>query len=304
MAETENANLSKIIKRLELIKNLIALEEDKEITPHIKKLQEQITTPEIENILTLLQEKQYGNAVAAIDKFINANNQLTFYIDPEIEALRFEAKELERKIQELSNEKVELDKQIHEFSVRHNQELGDLILKILQHRKQQYKDTPQQEETEKDYEEFYNDYQTTKDEKLSTLTESEQKKIKKKYRKASKLCHPDVVDEEQKEMAHKIFMELNEAYEKNDLKRVEEILETLQQGKAFTSKADTSNEKLALQMEIERLRQRLQELNATLNTIKTSDTFETITNIKDFDEYFAKIKQKLQEQLNEFKNGG
>lgn len=304
MAETQNANLSKIIKRLELIKNLIALEEDEEIAQHINKLQKQITASEIENILTLLQEKQYGIAVAAIDKFINANNQLTFYIDPEIEALRFEAKGLEREIQELSNEKAELDKKIHEFSIRHNQELGDLILKILQYRKQQYKDTPQQKETEKDYEDFYNDYQTTKDEKLSILTEGEQKEIKEKYRKASKLCHPDVVNDEQKEMAHKIFMELKEAYEKSDLKRVEEILETLQKGKAFTSKADTSNEKLALQNEIERLRQRLKELNTTLNNIKTSVTFETITNIKDFDEYFAKIKQKLQEQLNEFENGG
>jgi len=286
MAETQNANLSKIIKRLELIKNLIALEEDEEIAQHINKLQKQITASEIENILTLLQEKQYGIAVAAIDKFI------------------FEAKGLEREIQELSNEKAELDKKIHEFSIRHNQELGDLILKILQYRKQQYKDTPQQKETEKDYEDFYNDYQTTKDEKLSILTEGEQKEIKEKYRKASKLCHPDVVNDEQKEMAHKIFMELKEAYEKSDLKRVEEILETLQKGKAFTSKADTSNEKLALQNEIERLRQRLKELNTTLNNIKTSVTFETITNIKDFDEYFAKIKQKLQEQLNEFENGG
>lgn len=294
--------MQKLIKRLHLIKSLIALEEIDELDSHIKKLQAENKIHEIEIIIFLLQEKQYGKAVVAIEEFINANNQLAFYIDPEIEALRFEAKGLEKQIQEFSNEKAELDKLIHEFSVRHNQELGELILKILQYRKQQNKDTPQQEEAEKDYEEFYNNYQTTKDEKVAILTEDEQKEIKEKYRKASKLCHPDVVDEAQKEMAHKIFMELNEAYEKNDLQRVAEILESLQQGKAFTSKADTTNEKLALQIEIERLRKSLQDLNNAISTIKTSEPFEKITNIKDWDEYFAQTKQQLQEQLNQLED--
>ena len=294
--------MQKLIKRLHLIKSLIALEEIDELDSHIKKLQAENKIHEIEIIIFLLQEKQYGKAVVAIEEFINANNQLAFYIDPEIEALRFEAKGLEKQIQEFSNEKAELDKLIHEFSVRHNQELGDLILKILQYRKQQFKNTPQQEEAEKDYEEFYNNYQTTKDEKVAILTEDEQKEIKEKYRKASKLCHPDVVDEAQKEMAHKIFMELNEAYEKNDLQRVAEILESLQQGKAFTSKADTANEKLALQIEIERLRKSVQDLNNAITTIKTSEPFEKITNIEDWDEYFAQTKQQLQEQLNQLED--
>jgi hypothetical protein len=104
-------------------------------------------------------------------------------------------------------------------------------------------------------------------------------------------------------MTHKIFTELKEAYEKNDLQRVAEILESLQQGKVFTSKADTANEKLVLQIEIERLRERLQDLNNAISTIKTSDTFEKITNIKDWDEYFTQTKQQLQEQLNQFENG-
>lgn len=303
MIDTKNTTLSKTIKRLQLIKCLIALEEEEELAPHIEKLQQEITTPAIENIISLLQLTQYSNAIAAIDEFINANNQLTFYTDPEIEALRFEAKGLEKQIQELSNEKAELDKLIHEFSVRHNQELGELILKILSFRKQQYEDTPQQNETEKDYEEFYNNYQTTKNEKVATLNEDEQKEIKEKYRKASKLCHPDVVDEAQKEIAHKMFMELNEAYEKNNLQRLTEILESLQQGKAFTSKADTSNEKLALQIELERLQQRLQDLNNAINNIKISDTFEKIINIKDWNEYFARTKQQLLEQLNHLENG-
>jgi DnaJ domain len=296
-------DLSKITKRLELIRQLIALEEADDIAEQVSKLQQLQVNETVQEIINQLQQKQYGKAVAAIEQFINAHNQVVFYIDPEIEALRFEAKALEIQLQQLSDEKAELDKLLHEFSVRHNKELGELIIKILSYRKEQSKGTPQQEEAEKDYNAFYTNYEAGKDETVAALTEDEQKELKDKYRKASKLCHPDVVDEADKEEAHKIFAELSAAYERNDLKRVTEILEGLQKGKAFASKADTANEKLALQAELERLRLRLNELTKEITTIKTSETFETITSIKDWDEYFTKTKQQLKEQLNQLENG-
>lgn len=296
-------DLSKIIKRLELIKNLISLEEEEDIAEQVSKLQQLQINQDVQEIINHLQQKQYGKAITAIEIFINAHHQLSFYIDPEIEALRFEAKALEAQLQQLSDEKAELEKLIHEFSVKHNQELGEIIIKILQYRKEQTKGTPQEAEAEKDYEDFYSNYEATKEEIVAILTDEEQKELKDKYRKASKLCHPDVVDEDQKEMAHKIFMELNAAYERNDLQRVTEILESLQQGKTFTSKADTANEKLTLQAELERLRKRLKEINEAITIIKTSDTYEKIISITDWDEYFAKTKQQLNEQLTQLENG-
>lgn len=291
-------NLSVIIKRLELIKNLIALEEEEQIVEQICKLETLEINHTVQNVINILKQKSYSKAIKEIEEFINFHNQVTFYIDTEMQALRLEAKSLERQIQDLSNEKAELDKLIHEFSIRHSKELGELIIKILQLRKEKSKGTSKQEETERDYQEFNNNYQVTKNEKVAILTEEETKELINKYRKASKLCHPDVVDEGQKETAHHIFMELNAAYEKNDLKRVSEIFEELQQGKAFTSKADTANEKSILKAELERLQIRLSELSAAIITIKSSDTFVNIINIKNWDEYFLNTKQKLEEQLN------
>lgn len=293
----------KIIKRLELIKNLISLEEEAEIASQILKLQELNLPDDVNNILSHLQNKAFGKAVVAIETFINQREQVAFYFDPEIEALRFEAKALEAQIQQLSDEKAELEKLIHEFRVKHNQELGELILMILKYRREKHKGTKQEEKSKKDYEDFHTNYESSKKEQIAYLTSDEQKELKDKYRKASKLCHPDVVSEDQKEAAHKIFMDLNAAYERNDLKRVSEILEDLQKGKTFTSKADTTNEKTSLQIELERLRNRLNELTKEITIIKTSETFEKITNIKDWDEYFAKTKQQLQEQLRILENG-
>ena len=293
-----NADLAKIVKRLGLIKTLISLEETDDIAEQVNKLQTLSGNNAIKEIVVLLQQMAYGKAVVAIEEYLNSHNQLSFYIDPEIEALRFEAKALEKQLQDLSDEKAELDKLIHEFSVRHNKELGELILKILQFRKEQSKGSAQEEETVKDYEEFNANYESTKKENIAELNEDEQKELKDKYRKASKLCHPDVVEEDQKDAAHKIFMELKEAYEKNDLQRVSEILKGLQKGTAFTSKADTANEKVSLIAELERLRQKLHELNKAIETIKESDAFKTINSISDWDEYFAKTKENLKEQLN------
>lgn len=295
-------NAQKIIKRLVLIKNLISLEEEEEILEQLNKLTELHVDDEIQLIASQIQKQAYGSATTLIEKYLNKYNQLTTYIDQEIEALRFEAKVLEKQIQDLNNEKSELDKLIHEFSVRHNQELGDIILKILSYRKEQRRGTPEFDEAEKDYKSFFSNYEISKNEKIPKLTLEEQKEIKELYRKASKLCHPDIVDEEQKESAHRIFIELKDAYEKNDLKKVSKIFNNLKHGKAFTSKADISNEKQGLQNEIERLRLRIKGLKEEISHIKTSDTYTTISQIKDWDIYFSETKQQLQKQLDEIEN--
>lgn len=302
MADIKNIDLSKIIKRLEMIKSLISLEEEDEIGIHISKLEQLIFTTEIENIINCLKEKSYSKAVKAIEVFINQYQSLTIYLDPEIDALKLEIKSLEAAINFLSEEKADLEKLIHEFGIRHNKELGELLIKILEHRKENTKGTPQQKEAEDDYNTYQQEYEATKNEEVSALTEDEQKELKSKYRKASKLCHPDVVSEEQKELATKLFAKLNAAYEKNDIKRVSEILESLEKGNFFISKSDSINEKQLLIAEMEKQRLRVKELKEQLQAIKKSDTYITISSIDNWDEYFINAKQKLRFQINNLEN--
>ena len=92
------------------------------------------------------------------------------------------------------------------------------------------KGTSQEQEAEEDYNTYHEEFESSKNEEIAKLTEDEQKELKSKYRKASKLCHPDLVSDEQKELATKLFAELSDAYERNDLEKVREILENLELG--------------------------------------------------------------------------
>jgi hypothetical protein len=300
-AETQ-PDLPKIIKRLELIKNLISLEEEDEIVLQVKKLKQFSLNGELQNIIKLLEQKSYSEAIVSLEAFMNKHYQLSFYLDPEIDALKLEAKSLETQINILSNQKAELEKLVHEFGVRHSKELGELIIKILKYRKEKAKGSPQEEEAAQDYNRYNKEYEITKDQEIATLTEEEQKELKEKYRKASKLCHPDVMSEEQKELATKLFAELNAANERNDLQRVREILKDLEKGNLFVSKSDAINEKQLLKAAIEKLRLRIKELAQQLQSIKESKTYKTITGIDNWDEYFTNTKQQLQQQLDVLEN--
>ena len=303
MPDVQNRDLPKIIKRLELIKSLISLEEEDEITTHVSKLEQLVLTPELVNLTSYLKEKSYSKAVIAIEVFINQHYNLSVYSDPEIEGLKMEAKSLETELNKLSNEKADLEKLIHEFGVRHNKELGELILKILKHRKTKAKGTPKETEAEEDYKNYSQEFEVSKNEKIANLTEEELIEIKKKYRKASKLCHPDVVSEDQKELADKLFAELNAAYERNDLEKVREILANLEKGNFFVNKSDAINEKQLMKTEIEKLRIRIRELQQQVHSIKESEAYKTISGIVDWDGYFKNTKQKLEEQAKELENG-
>lgn len=303
MTDVQNIDLSKIIKRLEMIKTLISLEEEDEIDTHIFKLEQLVLSAELENIIVCLKDSSYSKAVRAIEIFITQHQSLAIYLDPEIDALKLEIKSFEAAINFLSDEKADLEKLIHEFGIRHNKELGELLIKILQYRKENTKGTPQKQEAEDDYNTYHQEYEATKNEQVAILTDEEQKELKDKYRKASKLCHPDVVNEEQNELATKLFAELSSAYEKNDIKRVKEILENLEKGHFFISKSDSINEKQLLQAEMEKQRLKVKELKEQLHAIKESDTYKTISSIDSWDEYFTNAKQKLRLQLDNLKDG-
>lgn len=305
----------KICIRLETLKNAILLEDDDDINYQIKKINKGISTTKeneqigaINDILNLSKRKNYGESVRLINEFTSRFRSLTVYVDSEIMAMHLELKVLELQISSLEDERMEIEKLMFSFEIRHNQELGELISKLLYLRKEKLKKEAQTdkskqaeaEEAEKDYQTYNESLSETKNEKIQELTEDELKEIKTKYRKASKLCHPDVVDEKYKEMAEQTFRELQKAYETNNIERVSEILSNLEKG-FFTNKSGKESEKKELLATLNQLRTKRDQLENTLVSMKTSETYKTVSEISNWDDYFENIKQQLEEEIGRMK---
>ena len=297
--------LSKIIKRLEIIKNFVILEEIDEISRSASKLEQYIFNSDIDEIIELIQKEDFGDAIHKIESFINKNQQLSIWSDPEIAALKLEIKNIENQINAFDNEKIELEKILADFQHQHSIELGEIILDILKLRSLKFKNNKEKfEEAKRDEKEYQGQFDAEKEKDIQDLSEEQKKELKKKFRKATTLCHPDKFSNEPIEIqkqAEAIFKELNEANTKNDLARVTEILENLEKGILKAEKGDSISDKEILRATINRLKTKLKNIESVILNIKQSDTFKTVSTIEDWNIYFEKTKEKLKSELEELK---
>ena len=304
----------KLLKRLELIKAAIALEDEEIIKLQILKLEHIENDEKIQEIVDLISETRYAHVINLIDIYIEKYKGVTLYEDPEIQGLKVELKILEKDLQNLNVKKNEYLHLINEFNAQSNLRLGALIQKILRLRKElsfeemkskvdnneEFKEAEKQyNQTKQDYEEFSYDYTEQLKELPLELTEDEVKELKQAYRKAGKLCHPDVVIDDVKEKAEEVFKILNDAYAKNDLDAVNKILKDLETGYTFTKASDVITNKDILEMKIEDIRVKIDSMTDEINKIKEEETFQTIDGIDNWDDYFDDLKEQLEEELEE-----
>lgn len=229
-------------------------------------------------------------------------NQIEIFNDPDIRELKSELLELEKQFYELTDEKSECEKLLSDFHHRHTIELGSIILEILRLRKLKFKsDKIKFEDAESDEQQYKEQVESEKKKRQYDLNDEEKIELKKKFRRATFLCHPDKVNEAFKDAAQKIFVELKLAYETNDLKKVSEILSELEKGNYFKAKFEAIKEKDKLIVEILKLKNQIEKLQLELSEIKTSETYKTIIAINDYDEYFREAKQKLTKELEELR---
>jgi len=386
--------MQQILKRLELIKTSISLEDEEIIALQISKIKTLNPDDDVSDILEKLNQYNYANAITAIESYLAKQSGLVLYADKEVQGLKLELKVLERTLQSLTGKKNECVNDIEDFNHEYNVKLGTIIQRVLELRKdisfqkllvkQQTFDTLNQEhaalkqktedardqlEKSKDsldeldefsdeYDEVYKEYQALKDtlgilegdlnekrkatkeakkilnddpvtqdfkeakkdseqfneeydeiiaEEHHHLDEEQLKELKKAYKKASKLCHPDIVAEELKEQAHEIMTELNNARQKKDLPKVLEILNILTSG-GFVIASDNIFDIDLLKTKILKTKAQINELKTEIAELETSDTYKDIQGIDDKDEYFSEIKaqlveesERLEKELNQLK---
>jgi hypothetical protein len=294
--------VNKIIKRLEILKNYILLEDIQELKKETSKLAEYDFNADLNEIINDVKSEEFAAAIKKIQSFITGSQQLMIWTDPEIAALKFEIKNLENQVNAFDNERIELEKLLSDFQHRHTTELGEIILEILKLRKLKFQtDKEKFEEAKNDENEYYNQLEQEKQRKVFDLTDEEKIELKKKFRKATVLCHPDKVSDEFKESAQQIFIDLKSAYDLSDLSKVSRILNELEKGNFFKSRSETISEKDVLKVAIANLRRQIKKLEEEIILIKQSKAYNTVSSLTSWDYYFRISKEKLEEELEELK---
>ena len=123
--------MKQILKRLELIKTSIDIDDEEIIELQVIKLEKLNIDNDVKYILTKIYNLDFGSAVVDIENYIKKHAGVVEYIDAEVQGLKLELKSLEKKLQNLSALKNEYLNDIHEFNIEYQLHLGETIQKIL-----------------------------------------------------------------------------------------------------------------------------------------------------------------------------
>ncbi|NMD00862.1 MAG: hypothetical protein GYA62_14245 [Bacteroidales bacterium] len=266
-------------------------------------------SPEIEKLIELIKKADYLHAIEFCHSIKNKQSTPDHIDNIDIIGLQTTYQMLQTQFLVLTTQKAEADKLITQFRIRYYQELGFIISDILKERMKLFQtmrdSNPdahyEHEKTQEQYEQFSKNWENVPKQKEGNLNEELRQRLQFAFRKASKLCHPDAVEEQEKKKAAEIFVQLNKAYFNNDVETVEAILQQLENG---ILKAETKaiNDKKALQAKINKLKHDVGILKNDYLQLTQSQTYQFISKLADWDEYFSETKTKLEKELEELKN--
>lgn len=309
-------------QRLEMIRNLVLLGEQDDVATHVRKLRPVTDILHISSIITALDKGEYTAALEEIGVYLRKATALVVAGFSDIPFLRFQLGTLELRLESLSDEKAELERQLITFNRRHDDALGDLIKRILKaraelarlHAAEQKSDKKKEEaeavaqgaeETYKDYTKHHEELQRSAP--LPELDVETERELKSLYRKACNLCHPDKVPEEKKDTAHRVFVDLQEAYKDNDLARVRAIHETLATGGQTGTRSTTLSEAEALKTAIAEMEHAIDKLVAELKALQESEGGKFLDSAgateEDWQIFLAEQRKTLEMELVDIVSG-
>jgi len=299
--------LKEILKRLEMIKSAVSIGEDEIISLQIVKLKTMSVDGDVQKILELVDDKSYEEVISRITEYIDKFSGMVLYEDSQVQGLKVELSVLEKELNSLSEKKNEYISEINAFNAEYYKHLGAIIEEILR-LKREYAErlfakgelnADELEDTKEQYEEFYKQALSQAKEQPHIISQEDEKKLKKLYKKASRLTHPDVVADEFKAKAAEIFNKLNHAYKTKDLDEVERILKGLESDVSFFCGSEKINDKEVLREKSKILRAKIQTLKDEIASLKDSETYQTIQNTKNLDKYFKNLKEELEYEKRE-----
>lgn len=339
--QSTSISADSVKRRLEMIRHLILLGDYEDVTAQVIKLNPAANEYKLTPIIEELNGGKYQEALEKINSYLSKFTALVSIEAQEIPRLQFELQILELRLESLSNEKAELERCLIVFNRRHDEVLGDLIKNVLQARAEyarlmfdmKQKELEQEaiqsekvqeeakaaeekaEEAENTYQQYSQQHEQLQYEQaIPELDAQQEKELKSLYRKACSLCHPDKVPEDKKQLAHEIFVELQEAYKSNDIEQVANIYERVKKGDFKQTRASTLTKTEILKAAIAEIKYQLDKLLTELQVLQTSQSVQLMqragSNEADWQQYFdaqyRSLKSELErvsEQVQQFING-
>jgi len=123
--------MPEIIKRLEIIKSSIVIEDLELIELQVSKLKKLPINEDVKNIINRIEKSDFVSALNMISNFINNATAIQVWDDPQIYALKTQLKQLEIDFLTLSERFDEVSKTIEAFNSRYILRLGNIIYQIL-----------------------------------------------------------------------------------------------------------------------------------------------------------------------------
>lgn len=313
-ASSTPVNTDAVRRRLEMVRNLILLGEQDDLPPHIQKLRPIVEQLRLQALLQDLEQGNYKNALQDIETYLQRSSALVLREDIDVPNLQFQLQVLELRLQSLSNEKSDLERTLVIFNRRYNDALGTLLIDLLgaqaklarqkaeRHRQQQQAEQ-EAEQAEQDWQDYQQEYEAQQTQDApSHLNEEDEQELKKIYRKAANLCHPDKFEDDQKDAATQTFIALQELYDNNDLSALRELYTSLKNGGLPKApRSTTLSRSDALRAAIAELQHRISETLRQLQRLHHSEGADLLrlagNTEADWLGFFEKQKQLLQEEI-------
>lgn len=306
--------MNKPIKRLEIIKNAIELEDDEIVHGQLVQLKKDPLDEGLKAIVQALEARHYADAIAAITVWLQNQRALTTWQDPRISASKLELKTLEAELQELLDRRTARIQRLDEFNELYMTRLGPLMTEILRLRKvlaekmlrrqlrEGSRSEPVAEESARqadaasqDYESYRQRHQEAQRHQAAQqrLAESERHELKRLWRQASKLCHPDLVDDSLKAEATTLMVRLNQARQRGDLAMVRSILTRLMQGQQPMLASSRLNDLEPLRQKIAEIRLQIRTLILELSGLEKEGAWQLVTTLRDQEGYFQQQEKAM-----------
>ncbi|KXF92972.1 DNA repair protein [Yersinia pestis] len=373
----------KLIKRLEIIKSGIELEDDDIIRHQLPYLKSETQDPVLVFIVMAIEQGKFTQALDAIATWLGSKQGVIQWQDIELAACKLELKALEEQLSELIDKRNERIQLLDDFNDLYLVRLGPLMKQILNLRRQLAESTLRKAEAEarrreRDYRncqqyisqaidelislkqrwlalpsisndtieirnriqqqtelitallaeikelensfctrntestrkareeakekyERYQEQQTDAEQRLDNdrkLSSEQRQDLKRLWRQASRLCHPDLVADAFKEKAHQLMVQLNQARQRGDFPAIHALLESLKQGLEPLMASDLIDDLERLRRKISDVRTQIDAILHEIDALKGEESWRLATSLPDKDKWFKEQENVLSKTLN------